>query len=484
MLINSFVKSDFGLRPVKVEVVLVPGISQIQILGLADQIIKESSRRIQSALRCQGFCIPPGKQVLVNLQPNYVKKTSQGLDLAIAIGILVESSQVLPDFFNFKDDYIYGSLSLKGDIQVPEDLKLLNFEKFGKRLFTGYSSEVWRFDTLTAPSLGGLMNLQYKEGCHQSEIIMEELLTSEFCFESRLARLMTIVAHGEHPMLIAGYSGCGKTTLAENVAKVLNPCDEKTFLQAKKYWMLSGRKLSGRPVVQPHHSITPIAMIGGGVPIKFGEISLAHGGVLILDELLEFHRQVQSALREPMEKGIIYLSRGGVRQTFPAQSLVLATTNLCPCGNFRPGTTYQCRCSSLKLRTYIERLTGPFLDRFALVHIYEDPKIKLGVTLSTIKEQVVEAMDFQKTQRKQLKLNQHLSLVEVMEGVEASVSSDLIPFSKSHRRRLSLLRVARTIADLDTSLKIKSHHLEEAQQWTANDIYKLERFRLDDFAMR
>lgn len=484
MVINSFVKSDFGLRPVRVEVVLVPGVSQIQILGLADQIIKESSKRIQSALRCQGFCIPPGKQVLVNLQPNYVKKSSQGLDLPIALGILLESAQILPDFFNFAEDYCYGSLSLKGEIQVPEDLKLLNFERFTKTLFTGCSESTWKFNTMTTSSLNTLADIQFVGGEGESDPVEESSYNSELFFEAKMARLMAISALGEHPMLIAGYAGSGKTTIVENLAKILNPPEEKIFLQAKKYWMLSGRSLKGRPVLQPHHSITPIAMVGGGVPIKFGEISFAHSGVLILDELLEFNRQVQSALREPMEKGIIYLSRSGVRQTFPAQCLVLATTNLCPCGNFRPGSTYQCRCSSLKLRSYIERMTGPFLDRFAIFHLYENPKIKLTVTMATIRQQVREGYNYRVQARGQEKLNQNLNLAEITAELDGEITEDLIPYSKSRRRRLSLLRVARTIADLEGSEKIKSHHLEEAQDWTANDIYKLERFRLDDFAAR
>ena len=358
-MIKSFIQSDFGFRSVKIEVVLVPGLSQIEILGLPDQSIRESSKRILSALRCHGFRIPPGKQALINLHPHHLKKTSQGLDFAIALGILLESGQIDGEFFDFKKGYCYGSLSLKGDVLVPEDLSLLNFEEFNSPLLIGRNKKLWNFPTSQIKDLGDFTNIEAVSASKTHFQCQPSKYNPNIYFEDRLARLIKIVAVGEHPLLIAGYAGCGKTTLVENLVTLLNPPDQKIFLESKKYWLISGRELNTRPVVQPHHSATPLSVIGGGRPLRFGEISLAHGGSLILDELLEFHPQVQSALREPMEKGMIYLSRTGARKFFPAASLVLATTNLCPCGHFQPGVNFQCRCSSLKLRNYIERLTGP-----------------------------------------------------------------------------------------------------------------------------
>jgi magnesium chelatase family protein len=482
MLIQSFVKTDFGFRPVTVEVVLVPGLSQIQILGLADQVIKESSKRIISALRHQGFRLPPGKQALVNLHPNDLKKSGQGLDLPIALGILLESEQIEIHDFDFKEDYCYGSLTLKGEVQVPGDLNLLNFENFQKRLMTGRGTQVWRFDVEEVTELGSVADRGYRAQNTKAFACQPMKFNGDIQFDPQLGRLMSLVAVGEHPLLVAGFAGGGKTTLVENLATILNLPDEKHFLEAQKYWMLSGRDLRMRPIVQPHHSATPASMIGGGRPLKFGEISLAHGGALILDELLEFHPLVQSALREPMEKGVIYLSRMGARQVFPADSLVLATTNLCPCGNFKPGATYACRCSSLKLRSYIEKLTGPFLDRFAIFHIFEKPKLDLKISLQEIKNQVEQACVFQKESRRQTKVNQKLSIDELIKQLGRGVDESFIPHSKSYRRRQSLLRVARSLADIETSEKIEQWHLEEAQGWTSRDIYKLERFRMEDFA--
>ena len=461
---------------------LIPGLSQIEILGLPDQIIRESSKRILSGLRCHGFRIPPGKQALVNLHPNYLRKTSQGLDLAIALGILLESEQIDRDVFDFEKGYCYGTLSLKGDVLVPEDLGLLNFENFQNPLLIGCNKKLWNFETRQVKDLGDLKNIKNVQAsrdyfcCHCPEY------NPNIFFEDNLARLMKIVALGEHPLLIAGYAGCGKTTLVENLVCLLNPPEEKIFMESKKYWLLSGRELGTRPVVQPHHSATPVSVIGGGRPLKFGEISLAHGGTLILDELLEFHPQVQSALREPMEKGLIYLSRAGTRKLFPASSLVLATTNLCPCGHFQPGMIYRCRCSSLKLRNYVEKLTGPFLDRFAVFYLYKKSKSETKVSLSDLKKSVEEGLEFRLKTRKQKQVNQSLSPETLMDQLEDKSLPEMIPFSKSHRRRQSLLRVARTLADLDQSPKIQPKHLEESQQWTTGDIYRLEQFCAEDFA--
>ena len=153
MVLNSFVRSDFGLRPVRVEVVLTPGVSQIQILGLPDQLIKESTKRILSALRHQNFRMPPGKQAIVNLQPHHLKKSSQGLDLAIAMGILLESEQISRESFNFSQGYLYGALTLKGEVTTPHDLQLLNYENFEPTVLTGPSNFKWRFHSAELKNL-------------------------------------------------------------------------------------------------------------------------------------------------------------------------------------------------------------------------------------------------------------------------------------------------------------------------------------------
>lgn len=482
MKIKSFIKTEFGFRPMIVEVVLVPGVSQIQILGLADQVIKESSKRIISALRHQGFRIPPGQQVLVNLHPSDLRKSSQGLDLPIALGILIESEQIKDFEFDFEKHYCYGSLTLKGEVQAPSDLDLLNYEKFRFKVLTGPSEKRWRFETHLIESLSQWKVLSYQPADSHLFQCQPHESNGGLQFDEKMARLMALCAHGEHSVLLAGFAGSGKTTLVENLARIFNLPEENQFLESKKYWMLAGRDLKVRPIVQPHHSATPLSMIGGGRPLKFGEISLAHGGALIFDELLEFHPLVQSAMREPMEKGVIYLSRSGTRGKFPADSVVLATTNLCPCGYFQPGSSYQCHCSSYKLKNYLEKLTGPFLDRFSIFYLMEKQKGQIKRTLAEIREWVQRAGEFQKQSRNQSVVNQKLGVDILLAQLENGIVEPLIPHSKSYRRRQSLLRVARSLADLEESEAIRQVHLEEAQVWTASDIYKLERFRREDFA--
>jgi magnesium chelatase family protein len=485
MVLNSFVRSDFGLRPVKVEVVLTPGVSQIQILGLPDQLIKESTKRILSALRHQNFRLPPGKQAIVNLQPHHLKKSSQGIDLAIAMGILLESEQIPRDHFSYSQNYLYGALTLKGEVRVPHDLQLLNYENFEGAVLTGCSNFKWRFHSYELNSLSEFTEVSSKEPCLDLLNYEEAKVSQDIEFNPQLARLMGLVASGEHSLLIGGHAGSGKTTLVEHLVQLLRRPDEKNYLESKKYWRFAGRELNTRPVVQPHHSITPIAMIGGGNPPRFGEISLAHGGALILDELLEFHPLVQSALREPMEKGKIYVARAGRRQVFPADVLALATTNLCPCGQFHPGKLYSCRCSSQRLRKYMEKLSGPFIDRFAIFYLCpsDSSVAERPVPMTQIKEQVTRAQEFMAARGQKL-LNSCLSEAELVGELDSSVGEGMIPRSQSRRRRLSLLRVARTIADMEESAKIKQAHLEEAQGWSSRDMYLIQNFRFDNFATR
>ena len=481
MILNSFIRSEFGLKPVKVEVALTPGLSQISILGCADPSIKESSKRIISALRHNGFRIPPGRQVLVNLFPNDLKKKSQGLDLAIALGILLESEQIDKELIEVEESYIYGSLSLKGEIEAPRDLTLLSYQKFASSVYTGINSENFRFQTLEIKDLGSLENIQKKTKKEKVFKMRTPEIHNDIFLSEKMARLMALVAVGEHPILLAGASGLGKTTFVENAVLLLRKPDEISFLEAKKYWMFTGRELHWRPICQPHHSITPQAMIGGGSPPRFGEVSLAHGGALILDELLEFHPQVQGALREPMEKGTIQVVRVQGRKKFPADSIVLATTNLCKCGQFHPNQPYKCRCSSLSLRKYMDRLTGPFLDRFCIFYLMASNYEERKISLRDIKSKVDQAIQFAQQKRKQNQVNQKLPLKEIMQNLNPKIMKELIPTSSSMRRKLSLFRVARTIADMEVSLTIEQEHLEEAQKWTYRDMHRLQSFRFQDY---
>lgn len=483
MVINSFIRTAHGLTPVQVEVVLSPGLSQIQILGLADKVIQESSKRIVMALNKQGFHLPPGQQAVVNLSPNSLRKTSQGLDLAIALGILLESEQISREPFDLNKMSVYGELSLTGEVSAPDDITLFNYEDHQPLLVTGPSKEEMFFPVYEAKDLRNLPNSIFKEPANGKLMCQRPPFSDDLMFDKKLARLMTIVASGEHSLLLAGDAGAGKTTLMENIVPLLRQSDEKTFRKLAKYWKLAGRDLHWRPSVQPHHSSTPLAMIGGGKPPRPGEISLAHGGALLLDELLEFHPTVQNALREPMEKGFIYVSRCGERQVYPAKALFLATTNLCRCGRFHPQKPQRCRCSSMQLRRYLERLSGPFIDRFAIFYLMNHSKGSNNVSLKQIFADVKVAQNFAQKQRGHLAVNNDLTESFLLEQLDPSVDRDWIPFTQSRRRRWSLLRVARTLADMAESPFIRQPHLEEAKEWATCDYHRLQDFRFNDLRL-
>lgn len=231
-----------------------------------------------------------------------------------------------------------------------------------------------------------------------------------------------------------------------------------------------GKKLLWRPIVSPHHSTSAISMVGGGVPLRPGDIVRAHGGVLILEELLEFNLQVQAALREPLERGFINVSRGLQNKTFPARCLALATTNLCKCGEFSPGSQSRCRCSSTQLRGYLEKFTGPFVDRFTCLVLTQDWKTEdswnaEAVATTDVLNSCERTREFIRAQRGQRIPNQMLADSEVIKTFEDNVLN-FLPVFRSHRRRSSLLKVARTLADIDASEKVQLCHLSDAQDYT------------------
>lgn len=480
MKVLSYIDTNQDFVSVEVEVALVPGLSQIQVLGLPDKLITESSKRILSALTQQGFRLPPGQQIMVNLFPHHLAKSSKGLDLALAVAILAECRAINPDHYDFKKTHFYGALSLGGEVYAPDDIGNFENEKLQSPLITGRGAETQNFDFYEIQSLKDFPHSMTLRQGHKKQLWRRPSFDSELKFSTTMGHLMAVIAAGEHPTLLAGDAGAGKTTMAEAIAPLLAPPEDEVFFPMRKLWRKYGRSLTWRPVTEPHHSSSPIAMIGGRMPPRPGEITLAHTGVLILDELLEFHPQVQSALREPMEKGRIQVSRGGERRVFPAEALILATTNLCNCGRFHPQKRNRCGCSSQNLRRYLEKLSGPFLDRFAIFHLLNDPPPKSGDEKSTLSqeqifEHVSQAHHF-RTQRGQTQPNQKLTEPELLTMIDPNIDMEWIPHTSTRRRKNSLFRVARTIADLEGSPLIQRPHLDSASLWTCRDFYRLQDF--------
>lgn len=480
MKLKSLVRDNNSLVPVEVEITLLPGLPTIQFLGLPDQIIKESIHRIKSAIRSQNFEFPRAQQVFVNIRPNHLKKSSRGLELAVASGILWETGQAPAPMLN-ENFYIYGELGLNGEVFEPEDLAS-DFEgDEAAQVLTGSLSSVCcPFSRRVLPELKELPYPRMHPPEMKQVIIKRPTDGLLFSFPQEQADLLSVVALGGHSLLLAGPSGSGKTTIAKALGSFLSVPKPEEILEIKKINKeLSYEDSLWRPVIQPHHSSTPLSLVGGGVPPKPGEISRAHRGVLILDELLEFDTKVQEALREPMEEGSLRLTRGSKVVKYPAMAQVVATTNLCPCGDFTPGGRASCRFSLLKCKSYSYRLSGPLVDRFELLYFSEKKKQAETVMVSgtDILNKLEETREWLVKTNRGNTLNSRRSIAEIEEGVESFYFEHVMNKDLGSRRRYqATLRVARSLADLDFEAKILPRHIEHALKWTARPFERLKRW--------
>jgi magnesium chelatase family protein len=464
MIIRSLVNNCGKLQSVEVEIELTPGLPQMHFLGLADQGIKESIYRIRCAIRKQGFKYPRSHQILVNLRPAHFKKNSRGLELAVAAGLLAKTGQIAwPKMVSL----VYGELSLGGEVTEPEDLKLFQ-PAAGEVCLTGsFNSEEGKTagtqTKFVVSNLRGLKAPQYVPAQVENHKWQRPREYSAFEWSEEQARWLQIMAVGGHHSLLAGASGIGKTTLAKTLNSLLPPPESKWAGEYKTYFDLP----SWRPLAEPHHTISTQGLLGGGVPLVAGEITRAHGGILILDELLEFDPATLEALREPIEEGLIRLRKRNIRETFPAQFQLVATTNLCPCGDWVPGKKRNCHYSKAKCLSTFRRVTGPFLDRFQILYFVKKAKNMSSGSDSMRSQEILAKLEgifeFQKGQYR-VDLNSRRAENHL------EVSSNLIKLhgleEVSPRRRISTLRVARTLADLEYQEVIRSHHIEEARLWT------------------
>ena len=457
MKLISYAKLETEFVPIEVEVSLVPGLPIIQFIGQANASIKESASRIKSALHHQGFRMPKAKQVLVNLRPQELKKNCPGLDLAVAAAIIWKTSQgqspkILPT--------VYGELTLTGEVLAPIDLPDIDADILDQQVLTGSFSQPLNFPTLQINKLRELDQPRPSPARTQGEDFKRPEF-SLYTFAREKARVLSLIAAGEHATLFAGPAGSGKSTLARHVRPLLSPPNRIEWDAIRKIW--KKQSPAWRPEVSPHHTMTAKSFIGGSSQLRRGEISQAHGGVLILDELLEFPGESIEALREPCDTGTISLSVTGRRITYPAKFLLLATSNLCSCGAWLPQENYLCRCSNFKRKLYLQRLSGPFLDRFQILYFTGNKRETDFKTQVEILNAVEKARNFALTHRDQTRPNGELSLEELTLSTSNFLMQHLVPQGiSSHRRKLSVLRVARTIADLEKSKEIRPAHLEEA----------------------